>query len=432
MFPTWEARVLSKGSGEQALDPLVALHNQRWSQWREYIESLEDLGFGYVRTKLRNLNTDIGKMKKMKNESADFQIAFMKRLKDDSSLVFDTILLRRGEDYILLDASFGSMNTTSDLDVNVVSTTPVAFEAWMQFTRDFVQGSDAASFSEYWDSNFYYEPGVWDGKALVGLTSLLISRGFAWTTESTALFELSCIKAYCDAYENNKGLVVDGRVSSPNPKDMTLALEQSSYRTALFFAEEFRAAFHAGDGDGIRYAYLKYAVTKVEGLVSVPSLAVSLVFGKGGFESFVDKTGTYLQPYIVGIAVYELLRNLRMHSKNGMYKSKYANRMRYVLTGVDGLCAACGRKFLHPIAKTNSANLRMIELAIVSLLDFMDGESGYEVCPYRSTSSVWLNNLGGKLKDLCARAYDYVEGLIKEETSDKHRGTEYVVELIKG
>ena len=432
MFPTWEARVKSKGVGDQALDPLVTLHNQRWSQWRDYIEKLE--GFEYVRTRLRNLKKDIAKMKK---SESDFQIAFVERLKDNSDLVFDKILLRKGEDYILLDASFGSMNTTSDLDVNVVSTTPVAFEVWMDFTRNFVEGSDAASFCEYWDSNFYYEPGVWDGKTVKGLTTLLISKKFAWTTKDTALYELSCVKAYCDAYEGNKSIVIDGRVSSPNPANMTLDHEQQCYRTALFFAEAFRAAYAKGNEDAIRYAYLKYAVTKIEGLVSVPSLAVSRVFGDSGFADFVDKKGSgkYLETYMTGISAYEFLRNLRMHSKNGKYKSKYANRMRYVLSGAGGLCTACSRRFRNPIAKTNSADLRMIERAIVSLLDFMDGESKYEnkygTCPYLSNSKVWLKNLGGKLKILCDRAYDYIEGLIKEDTSEKKRGTKYVVELIK-
>ena len=64
----------SKGVGDQALDPLVTLHNQRWSQWRDYIEKLE--GFEYVRTTPRNLKKDIAKMKK---SESDFQIAFVER-----------------------------------------------------------------------------------------------------------------------------------------------------------------------------------------------------------------------------------------------------------------------------------------------------------------------------------------------------------------
>lgn len=430
----------SKGVGDQALEPLVTLHNQRWSQWRDYIEVLESLGFEYVRTRLRNLNKDIKRMRSdLKSSPSDelkFQIAFVERLKG-SDLVFDKILMHRGGDYILLDASFGSMNTTSDLDVNVVSTTPEAFEAWMDFTRKFVERSGAASFCEYWDSNFYYEPGVWQGGTVRSLTSLLISKKFVWTTRHTALYELSCVKAYCDAYEKSKNIVVDGRVSSPNPANMTLDREQACYETALYFAEAFRAAYAKGNEDAIRYAYLKYAVTKIEGLVSLPSLAVSKVFGESGFEDFVDKKGSgkYLKTYMTGISAYELLRNIRMHSKNGKYKSKYANRMRYVLSDAGGLCTACSRRFMNPIVKTNSADLRMIERAIVSLLDFMDGKSKYEnkygTCPYLSTSSVWLENLGGKLKILCTRAFDYVEGLIKEETSEKERGTDYVVELIE-
>ena len=45
--------------------------------------------------------------------------------------------------------------------------------------------------------------------------------------------------------------------------------------------------------------------------------------------------------------------------------------------------------------------------------------------PLLSDSKVWLKNLGGKLKILCARAFDYVDGLIKEETSEKERGSKY-------
>ena len=72
------------------------------------------------------------------------------------------------------------------------------------------------------------------------------------------------------------------------------------------------------------------------------------------------------------------------------------------------------------------------------LLDFMDGTSDYEGkgCPYILEQDKWLKNLGDKnlwdkLKELCDRAYDYTDGLIKEQTSEKKKGTEYVKELIK-
>lgn len=447
----WDALVKSKDNKAKLL---VDLHVSRWSEWENYINMLKDAGFSEISRSERDWGKMLLKLGETEGQGST-KYKFLeglsrkrrkikKRKKKGRKrsyrlkyVAWATRTLKRGNDYILLNASFGSLDIPSDLDVIVVSTTPEVFEIWMSFTRAFVEGSDATSFCEYWDSNFYYEPGVWQGDTVVSLTSLLISKNFVWTTKDTALYELSCVKAYCDAYEKSKNIVVDGRVSSPNPVNMTLDREQTCYETALFFAEAFRAAYAKGDEDAIRYAYLKYAVTKIEALVSVPSLAVSQVFGESGFKDFVDKKGSgkYLETYMTGISAYELLRNLRMHSKNGMYKSKYANRMRYVLTRSSGLCTACSREFAERIAKTNRANLRMIELAIVSLLDFMDGESKYEnkdgTCPYLSKSKVWLENLGGKLKILCARAFDYVDGLIKEETSEKERGSKYVIQLIK-
>ena len=278
------------------------------------------------------------------------------------------------------------------------------------------------------------------------LTRVLMAQGFAWTTRDTALYELACVKAYCDAYERDKIIVVDGREAKPRPVDMTVEDEQKCYSTSLHFAEAFRKAYEAymngGSADQVRYAYLKYAVTKIEGLVSVTSLAVCKVFGDDVFEDYVEKVrkGKYMKPYISGIAAYEMLRNLRMHAHLGKYKSKYANRLMYTLLNTPGLCGRCGRTFrfnntkFEEIKKSNDAALKKIARAIAMLLDFMDGTSDYEGkgCPYILEQDKWLVNIRGTLKELCDRAYDYTDGLIKEQTSEKKKGTEYVKELIKG
>lgn len=468
MFPNWADRVESKGKDYKSL---VDLHVSRWEEWENYINNLKAAGFSEISRSerkwetmlekisdkdsveykfLANLNLKVRKVKKKKKKGR-------KREYRKKRVAWATRTLQRKDDYILLDASFGSLNIPSDLDVNVISTTPFAFQEWMKFTRDFVKSREnnkkkeyAASFCEYWDSNFYYEPGVWDGEDVVPLTKLLMGEGFVWTTKDTASYELQCVKAYCDAYEKGKSIRVDGRVSIPRPEQMDVDREQSVYATGLYFAEMFRRAYDeyakGGSADQVRYAYLKYAVTKIEGLVSVTSLAVCSVFGPDVYRKYLLKE-VDLKPYMYAIAGYEMVRNLRMHSHAGKYKSKYANRLRFALYDTPGLCKKCrklerfvdveGLKEDLSVKKSNEALLSTMTKSIAVFLDFMDDKSVYvddqgeeQACPYVNNEKMWIRNLNGTLKDLCDRAYDYIDGVIKEETSNKSKGVDYVGKLL--
>lgn len=458
----WEKRVVDcKGN----VDALVTLHRDRLNRWEDYINLLKKEGYKEVGREMRKVED----MKDVKVENADF----LKKLINPGKRVnspWAKIRLKKGEVYVLMDAGFGSLDPTSDLDVNVVSTDDEVLKLWMQFTTDLVKEKSIASFCEYYDSNFYYEPGKTrpiesngkESKEVVPWTKTLMSEGFKWTTASTALYELSCVKTYCDAYESYQDIVVECKVSSPRPVGMTLDREQACYRTSLYFAEEFRKACEKYDDSGadidadtVRYAYLKYAVTKIEALVSVTSLAVCKVFGDEVYEDFLFKKekAEYLTPYMSGISAYEMLRNLKMHSHDNKYKSKYANRLRYALFNTEGLCNQCSRAQRYKdedeivevkdvakkdVAKTNSAELRSMTQPIAIILDFMDGKETYDdgPCPYvkmangNPDKNKWLKNLKGTLAELCDRAYDYVEGLIKEETSKKKQGTKYVDTLI--
>ena len=452
----WERRVVDCQGN---VDALVELHRDRLNRWDDYIKLLTDKGYKEVGRDKRKVED----MKDVKVENADF----LKKLINPGQGVnspWAKIRLEKGEVYVLMDAGFGSLDPTSDLDVNVVSTNDEVLKLWMQFTTDIVKEKSIASFCEYYDSNFYYEPGTTrpiesngkKSKEVVPWTKTLMTKKFEWTTASTALYELSCVKTYCDAYESYQDIVVEGKVSSPRPVGMTLDREQACYRTSLHFAEEFRKACekydYSGadiDADTVRYAYLKYAVTKIEALVSVTSLAVCKVFGKDVFDIYKEKQAKYLTPYVSGISAYEMLRNLKMHSHDNKYKSKYANRLRYALFNTEGLCNQCSRaqRFdmdndkivkVDEVAKTNSAELRSMTQPIAVILDFMDGKDTYDdgPCPYvkmangNPDKNKWLKNLKGTLAELCDRAYDYVEGLIKEETSKKKQGTKYVDTLI--
>ena len=506
MFPNWGDMVKDRGDD---VSRLVLLHKDRWEQWGVYINLLRDEGFEEIgRRKAVDWN-------KHKKGASEFKLRFVEQLAGSSSVDYvkdgrnqmipsawakRTFYRERTknhtEAYILLDASFGSLDMTSDLDINVVSTTPDAMSVWMKFTSAFVSNHGSArSFCEYWDSNIYYEPGVYiekgevvgkkrvDGEyvpnkftesTVLSIPKLLMFKGFEWTTPSTALYELTCVDRYSTAYEKKKEIMLDGYVSPPCPERMTSETEQSCYEASLHFAESFRRCYFAwkrspsaARGDAVRVAFLKYAVTKIEGLVSVTSLAVCKVFGDDIWEDFVEKAGKaeYLEPYMSGISAYEMLRNLQMHShtratKGGTkieYKSKYANRLVYVLMHNDNLCCKHSRagRFetaesyeYKGILKSNEADLRTISRAISFLLCFMDGEGclnpdrkPLKQCVFidPANTEVWVKNLENRLPDLCRQMKEYVEGYVKLSTGvevkdpeDQEReATEYVKGLVK-
>lgn len=503
MFPTWAEQVKACGRN---IKQLVALHVKRWEQWGEYIALLEGYGEVYRKERdwedlLMTLANKINDTPSMADELG-FQKEFLNNLATKKSAVgkngrgrilrksaWSKRMFRKGNDYVLLDASFGSLNTTSDLDINVVCTNQDAMDTWMKFTAKFADTHETAqSFCEFWDSNFYYEPGVCvfpgdiigkqltnvedheyedivaEERMMISLPVMLMNNGFAWTSANTAMYELQCVDAYADAYERNKDILLDGFRSSPNPFQFDKDKEQSCYKSSLHFAEAFRRAYEAYKvdptlADGVRFAYLKYAVTKIEGLVSVTSLAVCKVFGKGVWHDYVDKVGKakYLKPYMAGISAYEMLRNLQMHSHNLEYKSKYANRLVYVLMHNDNLCTAHYRqhrferdgKYID-IPKSNDADLDAISTAIGFLLDFMDGHDDldsrrknpdYDVSNPESrraecdfVGKVWVKNLKKKLPELCRMTKEYVEGIIKKSTNVRNAGEQEKegIDFVKG
>ena len=498
MFPTWAEQVeqKEKGTDLQVLGKLVALHKERWDMWEKYINMLKEAEYEEKDRFERDWDEIKGNlMNQMKKDySMDTklgkQLDFVRLLQNNTSKVDGKLKKtawgkrmfkkKKGNDYVLLDASFGSLNTTSDLDINVVSTTPEVMEIWMEFTAKFVDDHKTAqSFCEFWDSNFYYEPGVFvpEGTSLgreydehtdkyidkvatedtvKSIPALLMGEGFAWTSANTAMYELQCVDAYANAYERNKDIILDGFRAKPNPFQFDKKKEQDCYKSGLHFAEAFRRAYEAYQvdpslADGVRFAYLKYAVTKIEGLVSVTSLAVCKVFGKGVWHDYVAKTGKgeYLEPYMAGISAYEMLRNLQMHSHKLKYKSKYANRLVYVLMHNDNLCLAHYRvhRFektgnYDDIPKSNDASLKTISYAIGFLLDFIDGhddiESRRAECEFLSKKStnIWVKNLEERLPELCRMTKEYVEGYIKRCTNvrdadeQEKDGKEFVMKLI--
>ena len=231
----WAERVTTE-------DAAVTAHTDRWAVWEDYLKLLKDKGYEeYDR----------------KKPSSENKTGIQLRLIDETK-AWSKITLTKGDHAVLFDAGFGSIDKASDLDVNVVSSTPEVLEIWIEFTKDFVNKQKdkqkVRSFSEYWDSNFYYAPGkvlpegsIVAGKklnerTLYGYANMFIEGGFSWTSPHTALFELECVDKYTYAYERHRYIVLDGKRSCPNPENMTLIEEQMSYKCSLHFGEKFRDA----------------------------------------------------------------------------------------------------------------------------------------------------------------------------------------------
>lgn len=427
---TWSELVKSK-DGDQ--EKLVQLHVDRWLVWEEFFTTM-----GWEELADERIN-------RKKNGDA-FTDALIDKGATWSSRVFRRDTDSEFDDFVEFDAGFGSMNPSSDLDVNVVSTTPDVLGAWMSFTYGYVESNNVGSFCEYWDSNFYYAPGLIRANRIYAYVDYLTGRGFRWTTPDTALYELQCVAAYTRAYEEGADILVGDYRSRPNPEGIKRDKERDIYHANLEMGEKFRTAcenyLDGGSGDTVRYAYLQYAVTKVEGLVCVTSLAICKVLGKKFFIEYVNKP-EWFKPYMAGISAYEMLRNLQMHVHDGRYKSKYAKRLIWVLLNTKGLCDSHGRnnplreaseKWNDPassIDKNNTSTIKDISKAIGFLLDFMDGIDDYAgECDFMDSSN-WEYNIGETLEKLCVATKAYVEGLIKEETSDKQSGIEYVKELLE-
>lgn len=352
-------------------DQRVQLHLDRWSQWNDFITN-------YVRPRSlpkRNIVrvADDDPEKKFKNK---LQAA------DGPWSVWD-IADGNGDPYIQFDASFGSLNSTSDLDINVIATDTRVLEQWREFVQKHKVNGEPTSFSVYWDSNFYFEPAEIVNGKLKSIKQKLLDTNFRWTTPTTAATEFDTVKKYADAYFEEQPLVLDAYTVRPNPANLTLQQEIAYYDATIFFANQFKQTKTVE-------SYLKFASCKIEGLVSIPALAICKVFGNKVYNDFIKKEGTaaYLKQNPIGtaIAVYELVRNLEMHAhrhgKTGPleFKSKYANRLLNILGSDKNICEKCKRDLqtlkhgnADALQKTNTATFSDLFLAMRFLQDYMDG-----------------------------------------------------------
>lgn len=338
----WADRLLGK-----SLEEKVQMHVDRWSAWDAFISYFADG---------RKIYTEIDEIKiKGNDEEKRFQLALdSKKVRWSKKRVEST----------LFDASFGSLNSTSDLDINVLSTDSNVLVKWIQYLKIWQSEHPGNTFTNYYDSNFYFEP---CDANLQSFKALLVYDHFAWTNSLTYRKEFETVKAYTDAYERKS--TISG--ISPNPEGMNASMEILYYRKMIQSSDAFRNAVLSKNQDAIRESYLDFAICKIEGIVNIPALVICGVFGDVLMKKYMNKE-VPIYPKALEIAVYEMLRNLRMHAhKDGelYFKSKYANRLINLLKNDQNICE---KNDIH-LEKTNEATLQTIKPALVFLLDYMDG-----------------------------------------------------------
>lgn len=353
------------------VDQRVALHLARWQQWNTFIARLEP--DSEPERTLQTVADD------------DAEKEFKDKLQAQKGPWSVWHIRKDGEPYITFDASFGSLNSTSDLDINVIASDTRVLEQWKDFVAQHAVNGQPASFSVYWDSNFYFEPAELVQGELKSVKEELLDNHFQWTTPATARTEFEAVQSYADAYKENSMLTIDTYRVKPNPEGLTLQQELKYYEATIHFANAFK-------NDPSILNYLNFARCKIEGLVSIPALAICNVFGSDVYNDFINKRNRaeYLKTNPIGtaIAVYELLRNLEIHAHKHEghfeFKSKYANRLLNILANDTNICTQCKgdlRSKKHgqqnALEKTNTATFSDLHLAMRFLKDYMDGVSQY-------------------------------------------------------
>ena len=324
---------------------LAQLHIERWQAWNNFIIKFSN--DAHVKTTPLQREID-------KNEE-EFQELLLKSNKGWSKKIVKNVVF---------DASFGSLNSTSDLDINVISPTTDVLDYWIEYLRDW-QETHNGTFTNFYDSNFYFEP---SNSSFQPLKLLLIKRDFPWTTDTSYLQEFRDVQEYTEAYRNStkcQGIF-------PNPQNMKKEDEITYYIKSKQFGQAFAEAFDTMTNDDIRAAYFNFARCKVEGIISIPALAICGVFGPQVMKQFINKED--IHPRALQIGVYEMLCNLRMHAhkdKGQMrFKSKYAIRLINLLNNNEFICK---EDKVAPIEKTNEASMMEIQPAMIFLLDYLDG-----------------------------------------------------------
>ena len=303
----WAYRIKKANS----ISEKAALHNARFEVWNKFINDYAN-----------------GNGLKIQTIDRVPSQAFEKKVVGMGNAWSKKILKKNGKIETVFDASFGSMDPTSDLDIGVVSLNKAVIDEWIIHLEKAQKQIKTITFTEYWDSNFYFEPGVLQGGKLV--SKLQANLETALPTKETMVQDMELIQKYADAYIKKTSMTLGKYSVYPNPEapGFTQKAELEQYKALSYYGNVCFTTF-----DSTTYGQM--ACCKTEGLISPGSLAICRVFGAKIQQDYInDDTKTIWRL----IAAFEMLLNLKMHKHGDQIKTKYLERLDNVLKKSPNAC----------------------------------------------------------------------------------------------
>lgn len=428
----WENRIKGKkGSGA------TLLHEERYAAWLTYINTnWPESEWNQIRQR-----HDLTKANKWLPQNQWKKITVINK--------------RTKNPYVVFDASFGSVAETSDFDVVVKCTEVVPLEKWITFLGDWHAKHKRHIFTNYFDSNFYFEPSyMTSNKTLISfMNKRMISKEMEPVHNNELKF-LDAIKKYTEGYTGVKSVdhiySYDGKPHKfyPNPigfKNHKNEIDQYTLMqsvTGAILRKNIKYIAAAKNGkplfDLVYTAddIIDSAFTKTEALIAPGSLAICNVFGKKTFTKYVIKHTPGAVSSWRLISAYEMLCNMKMHEHNKLIKTKYIGRFINSMPNYSGNCAIIARaientlKVKEIVSFSDIKHAKMekwstVSLLISALIDLMYKHgTRSEECDLSKDSKSWPRTLDVDLEIM------YKMVISKFGNKDKKKANEAIKKII--
>lgn len=307
----WASRIKQASSDADK----VKLHNDRFNVWNTFINSFAEK---------HNLSI------KIEERPSDGASAFEKLVVAKGNTFAKKTLYENQTPVVVFDAGFGSMDATSDLDISVVSTNINVLTEWIQYLHE-QQKKINITFTRYWDSNFYFVPGIAKESNLVPKIQVELEK--ALPNKETMVRDAEMIEKYTKAYADKTSMELGKYFVFPN----TDAVGFNKYAEI----QQYEAMKHFSiiclkEKDNHQQISNDLACTKIEGLICAGSLVICGVFGKELQKKYIGKMENS-QPWRL-VTAFEMLWNLKIHMDGNNVKTKYLERLDNVLKKGDNTC----------------------------------------------------------------------------------------------
>lgn len=378
-------------------DEYVRLHCNRFGVWMNFI---------HIYSKKQGLTSEI--IPRNDEGASEFEKAVIATGNSFSKV----LLYKEGVPFVTFDASFGSMDVTSDLDITVISTHISIMDEWIEYLTIIRNGS--LTFTEEYDSNFYYEPGVLvDESGQITLVSK-VEANLADILPHTADVEylITLIESYAVAYINKSCLTIGKHHTYPNPNSPAFTQEAE---IAQFCAmKEYGQKLN---DDCTSLNFCTYACTKTESLLCVGSLAICGVYGPQIQDIYVNNSQKKTSWRLV--AAFEMLYNLKMHHNSDGFKTKYIVRLKNVLHKSENTCKnEKSQSWVdNQISTTKGIKTVPFEQIATCINYIIEDEIDGKDCPNLPTISTKSLQDNKSLDDIIVMFKNYIVRLVSEKSA---------------